>query len=169
MLPKCAIIVVEVQMGLIRSNSRRVLIFIILIQFIVIGSFAYSENVTSITSTKNITAIIETGNSRYLLIQGLTEPKLYSVSDDVRYINHEDSNVHLFNKKREYLLTFQFDNKLSSYTEVSLDGIEYQDTNFVCKRGICLISQSNEDESKTKTQIFSVKNQEYIYLDADNL
>ncbi len=156
-------------MGIIRKHSLTVLLVIIVAQLMIIGIFAYTDKISSVTTSKNITAIISENDNRYLLIRNDNQVNTYNVDDQVRYLNHDNQMIHLFNNAKEYLATYQFDDSLNSYEQVLVDNIAYIDTNFVCKQSICMINKASTEEYDGKVQIFPVKNQSYIYLDADKI
>lgn len=155
-------------MEILKSNSRIILLIVVLIQFVVIGYFAYNDKVSSITTTTNVSAIVETNGTRYLMIQKITEPQLFEISDDIRFMNHEENDVHLFDQNKEYVKTFTFDSNLKDYQEVKKEGIRYIETNLSCKNNTCMVKKERGDESKVRIHVFATSNGEFVYLDADN-
>lgn len=155
-------------MGILKSNSRIILLVLVLIQFTVIGYFAYTDKVSSITTTRNVSAIVETDGTRYLMIQKITEPQLFELTHDIRFVNHEENDVHLFDRNKEYVKTFTFDPTLKNYQEVRKEGISYIETNLSCKNNTCMVKKETNDESQVSIQVFATSNTEFVYLDADN-
>ncbi len=155
-------------MGILKSKSRIILLLIVLIQFTVIGYFAYTDKVSSITTTRNVSAIIEHNGTRYLMIQKITEPRLFELSHDIRFINHDGNEVHLFDRDKQYVKTFSFDDDLKDYQEIRKQGIDYIETNLSCKNSTCMVKKEKNDDSQITIQVFSTSNTEFLYLDADN-
>lgn len=155
-------------MGILKSKSRIILLIIVLIQFTVIGYFAYTDQVSSITTTRNVSAIVEVDGKRYLMVQKITEPKLYELSQDIRFINHDGNEVHLFDRDKQYVETFEFDSSLKEYQEVTREGISYTETNLSCKNSTCMIKKELDGDSQVNIQVFATSDADFIYLDADN-
>lgn len=155
-------------MGILKSKSRIILLIIVLIQFTVIGYFAYTDQVSSITTTRNVSAIVEVDGKRYLMVQKITEPKLYELSQDIRFINHDGNEVHLFDRDKQYVETFEFDSSLKEYHEVTREGISYTETNLSCKNSTCMIKKELDGDSQVNIQVFATSDSDFIYLDADN-
>lgn len=154
-------------MGIIKKHTKLVLLIIIIIQFTVIGIFAYNDNVSTIAPGNDIIAIVSVEDSVRLLVQRDDSHNLFEIPETARYINFKNKQVYLFDKEYQYIHTLVFDRNLSKYTIFDDGQIEYTDTKFECKRSICMLKQSQNDGA-SKVQIFTTNDFEYEFLAADN-
>ncbi len=153
-------------MGKIRAHSRIVLIVIIIIQFAIIGYFFHTNNYSTVTTGTDIVAIASNAGKRYLLIHHIDEPTVFELPEKVSYVNRNHNNVYLFDDQKNYVSTYYFNTQLSEYTIFYEDGIEYQETEFKCEREMCMLKTYNPATDNSEVQVFSAKDDQYIYLDA---
>lgn len=152
-------------MGIIRKYSRLILFIVILLQFTVIGLFAYSDDIGKVSSSSNIVAIIAKDTDRYMLIQDSTSSNLLALPDEARYINYRNKQVYVFDKEKNYLQTLVLNHDGTDYSKFIDQGITYQDNEFSCKRKVCLIKNQDNDGTKS-IQLFTTSDSDYVYLDA---
>ncbi len=153
-------------MGKIRAHSRSVLIVIIIIQFTIIGYFFQTNNYSTVTTGTDIVAIVSNAGSRYLLMHHTEEPVIFELPKTISYVNRSDNNVYLFDNQKNYVSTYYFNTQLSEYTTFYEKGIEYQETEFKCEREMCMLKTYNPITDNSEVQLFSAKDDQYIYLDA---
>lgn len=156
-------------MAKIRINLGIVLIIIIIIQFIVIGWFSYTNKISNVSTSRNVTAIIEKDNERYLLIHELSNPRMFNIDSNARYLNHDGNAIHLFDESKMYMETLNFDSRMTNFNSMYVDDVEYRNTSFKCKKSICMLNKSSDVSDRVSVQVFSVKGFDFVYLDADHL
>lgn len=153
-------------MGIIKKYSKQTLILIVLIQFSVIGYFAYNDNITSISPSKEVVAVVADQDDTMLFIQLDKVHRIFDIPESVHYVNFKNRQVYLFDHNQDYLHTLMFDANLRSYTTFVDEKVEYIDTKFECKHEVCMLKRTQDNNSKI--QIFATNAFEYEFLDADN-
>lgn len=153
-------------MGIIRKYSKQLLFIIVIIQFTIIGIFAYSDNINQVLTSNDIIAIVSKNQNQYLMVRTNTDEKTLPIDSKAKYLNYKNNQVYLFDKEKQYLNTIVLNHERSEYSIFLDAGISYIETGFNCKQNICKLKNIGKNGS-SKVQLFTTKGDEYVYLDAD--
>ncbi len=145
------------------------LITIVLIQFLIIGYFVYTDNFSTVTPSSDVVAVVAEKNNHYLLMQKMSDPLVFELPDNIHYVNKRNNYVYLFDKNKNYVSTYYFNSSKTEYTEFFDQDVYYEETEFKCERQVCMIKSYDSYQERTEVQVFTANNENFIYLDADAL
>lgn len=152
-----------------KTNGKVFLIAIIIIQVLILSVYLVSNSVSQMSNIDHYMALVERDNENYLLVRTGENSELILTSNEARFINFEDGKVHLFNKNYDYLNSLHFDSNIEVIEESVLENIEYINTEFSCKLYMCTIKNNLEHVDDNEVQVFTTRDQDLLYLDADNI